>query len=59
MTAPKFHIEWMDQHGYWKHYQTKHNQADTFRVMKRRAEATMSLVPRWEVMTDRVEGLKG
>jgi len=40
MPTPKFHIEWMDQHGYWKHYQTKHNQADTFRVMKRRAEAT-------------------
>ena len=40
MSAPKFHIQWQDQFGKWKHYTTKHNEADTFRVMKRRVEAT-------------------
>ena len=39
MSYQKFHIEWQDQFGKWRHYQTKHNEADTFRVMKRRAEA--------------------
>ena len=40
MSYQKFHIEWQDQFGHWKHYQPKHNEADTFRVMKRRAAAT-------------------
>ena len=33
-------IEWQDQHGNWHHYQTKQNQADAYRVAKRRAEST-------------------
>jgi hypothetical protein len=33
-------IEYQDQHGNWHHYQTKHNQADAYRVAQRRAEST-------------------
>jgi hypothetical protein len=33
-------IEWQDQFGYWKHYQSKQNQADAYRVAQRRAEST-------------------
>ena len=33
-------IEWQDQQGTWKHYQTKQNQADAYRVAQRRAEST-------------------
>ena len=33
-------IEWQDQQGNWHHYQTKHNQADAYRVAQRRAEST-------------------
>jgi hypothetical protein len=33
-------IEWQDQFGRWHHYQTKQNQADAYRVAKRRAEST-------------------
>jgi hypothetical protein len=33
-------IEWQDQFGRWQHYQTKQNQADAYRVAKRRAEST-------------------
>jgi hypothetical protein len=33
-------IEWQDQHGNWHHYQSKHNQADAYRVAQRRAEST-------------------
>jgi hypothetical protein len=33
-------IEWQDQFGRWKHYQTKQNQADAYRVAQRRAETT-------------------
>jgi hypothetical protein len=33
-------IEWQDQHGNWHHYQTKQNQADAYRVAKRRSEST-------------------
>ena len=40
MPYQKFHIQWQDQFGHWKHYTTKNNEADTFRVMKRRATAT-------------------
>lgn len=34
------HIEWQDQFGYWRHYQTKQNQADAYRVASRRASAS-------------------
>ena len=33
-------IEWQDQNGNWKHYQSKQNQADAYRVAQRRAEST-------------------
>jgi hypothetical protein len=33
-------IEWKDQNGYWRHFQTKQNQADAFRVAERRAKST-------------------
>jgi hypothetical protein len=38
--AMTINIEWQDQNGYWRHFQTKQNQADAFRVAKRRAEST-------------------
>ena len=33
-------IEYQDQFGSWKHYQTKHNEADAFRVATQRARST-------------------
>jgi hypothetical protein len=36
----RINIEWQDQHGNWHHHQTKQNQADAYRVAKRRAETT-------------------
>jgi hypothetical protein len=33
-------IEWQNQDGKWKHFQTKHNQQDAYRVAQRRAETT-------------------
>ena len=36
----KVHIEYQDQFGSWKHFQTKHNEADAFRVASRRAQST-------------------
>lgn len=33
-------IEWQDQHGNWKHYQSKQNQADAYRVAERLAESS-------------------
>jgi len=33
-------IEWQDQFGRWKHFQTKQNEADAYRVAQRRAEST-------------------
>jgi len=33
-------IEYQDQFGSWKHFQTKHNEADAFRVASRRAQNT-------------------
>ena len=33
-------IEWQDQNGNWKHFQTKQNQTDAYRVAQRRAEST-------------------
>jgi len=36
----KIIIEYQDQIGNWKHYQSKQNQADAYRVAKNRAEST-------------------
>lgn len=36
----QINIEWQDQFGRWHHYQSKQNQADAYRVAKRRAEST-------------------
>ena len=36
----KINIQWQDQHGHWKHFQTKHYEADAYRTAKRRAEST-------------------
>ena len=33
-------IEYQDRFGAWKHFQSKHNEADTFRVASRRAQGT-------------------
>ena len=33
-------IYWQDQFGRWVHHQTKHNEADAFRVASRRAQST-------------------
>jgi len=33
-------IEWQDQNGNWRHYQSKQNQADAYRVAQSRAEST-------------------
>ena len=33
-------IQWQDQHGNWHHYQSKHNQADAYRVAQSRAVST-------------------
>jgi len=36
----KINIEYQDQFGYWKHYQTKHNEADAYRTAQSRANST-------------------
>ena len=36
----KIKIFYQDQFAYWKYYTTKHNEADSYRVAKRRAKAT-------------------
>ena len=36
----RIEIEYQDQFGSWKHFQTKHNEADAFRVASRRAQST-------------------
>ena len=33
-------IEYQDQFGSWKHFQTKHNEADAYRVASNRASST-------------------
>ena len=33
-------IEYQDLWGKWKHFQTKHNEADAFRAASRRAKST-------------------
>ena len=35
----KYHIYWQTQHKTWQKYTTKHNEADAFRVMQRKANA--------------------
>ena len=35
----KVHIQYQDQFGSWKHFQTKHNAVDAFRVASRRAQS--------------------
>ncbi len=36
----KISIEWQDQFGYWKHYQTCHHQQSAYRTAKFRAKTT-------------------
>jgi len=36
----KIFIQWQDQFGAWKQYQTKYNQRDAFRVASNRAKST-------------------
>ena len=36
----KVHIEFQTQFGKWEHLQTKHNEADAYRVASRRAAST-------------------
>ena len=36
----KISIEWQDQFGYWKHYQTCHRQQGAYRTAKFRAKTT-------------------
>tara|TARA_B100001113_G_C21015295_1_gene581098 strand:+ start:68 stop:235 length:168 start_codon:yes stop_codon:yes gene_type:complete len=45
----KYHLYYQDQFGKWIHYQTKHNEADTFRVMKTKASSTGR---RWKMTDD-------
>jgi hypothetical protein len=33
-------IEWQNQDGKWRHFQTKQNQFDAYRIAQRRAEST-------------------
>lgn len=33
-------IEWQDQNGNWRHFQSKQNQADAYRVAERLAKTT-------------------
>jgi len=33
-------IEYQNQFGRWQHYQTKHNEADAYRVARARAAST-------------------
>ena len=36
----KVEIEYQDRFGSWKHFQSKHNEADAFRVASRRVQGT-------------------
>jgi hypothetical protein len=33
----KIHIQYQDQFGHWRHYQTKHNERDAYRTAANRA----------------------
>ena len=46
---PKYEIEWQDQFGAWKHFQTKHNERDAFRTAQSRARSTGK---RYRLMTE-------
>tara|TARA_A100001011_G_scaffold393010_1_gene481853 strand:+ start:3651 stop:3818 length:168 start_codon:yes stop_codon:yes gene_type:complete len=35
----RYHIYWQTQFGKWQKYTTKHNEADAFRVMQRKANS--------------------
>ena len=41
-------IEWQDQNGNWKHYQSKQNQADAYRVAQHRTESNEKKVTNLE-----------
>lgn len=36
----KYKIEWQDQFGKWQNYQTKNNEADSYRTAQSRAKST-------------------
>ena len=36
----KVHIQYQDQFKKWKHYQTKHHEADAYKTAKNRASRT-------------------
>jgi hypothetical protein len=36
----KVHIEYQNQFGKWKHYQTKNNEADAYRIAKNKTNQT-------------------
>jgi len=36
----KIDIQYQDQFGYWKHFQTKHNEQDAYRTAVNRARST-------------------
>jgi hypothetical protein len=36
----KVRIEWQDQHGYWRPYQTQHHQQNAYRTATTRARST-------------------
>lgn len=40
LNSLKIHIEYQNQFGKWNNYQTKHNEADAYRVAKSRAKST-------------------
>lgn len=40
MSAKKIDIEYLDQFGYWKHYQTMHHEANARRSAQSRARST-------------------
>ena len=36
----KVHIQWQTNWGHWRHFQTKHNERDAYRVAANRASST-------------------
>jgi len=40
MPMPRIEIEYQDQFGRWRHYQTMHNQANAFRTAQNLARST-------------------
>jgi hypothetical protein len=39
-STMKVHIEYQDQFGHWKHYQTQHHQPSAFKTAESRAQST-------------------